>query len=442
MTSQNETPDRGRAMADESPRTSWVHCPNGWTGGQYSAARFVLGIYLLVHFGCLVASAFEIPFGGDVLGNASENALYLYFPNLLFFLGSSTGSITLLLVAVGLSALFALGVRDRLVGLALLYLVTCFAEAGSPISNTGMPFIAWIFIAHTFVPRRPYGSWDARGRVDPNAGWRMTGWIHTATWIVLAISYAYRGFEKFGNPAWIDGSALLQTLSDPAVEQTLLGGFVLLFPALLLSLATWSVLALEICFAPLALVRKFRPLLWLVLLGVQVFSMALGGFADFSAGLLMLHLFAFDPAWVRSEADGSTATIFYDGGCGLCHRFIRFAIAEDREGTDFRFAPLEGVAFATLRESSKQSDALDDIDSIVLSLPDGSLLVRAEAVLEIGKRMGGLWRVAAAAASLFPMRVLDAGYDGIARIRRQIFTQPPDACPLLPDSLRERFDLD
>jgi len=442
MTSHNETSDRDRAMTDESLRTSSDHCPNGWTGGQYSAARFTLGIYLLVHFGCLVASAFEMPFDGDVLGNASESALYPYFPNLLLFLGSSTGSIALLLVATGLSALFALGVRDRLVGLALLYLVACFSEAGSPISNAGMPFIAWILLAHTFIPRRPYGSWDARERVDPNAGWRMTGWIHTATWIVLAISYAYRGFDKFGNHAWIDGSALLQALSDPVAEQTLLGEFALLFPSLLLSLATWSVLALEFCFAPLAMVRKFRPWLWLALLVVQVFSMALGGFADFNAGLLMLHLFAFDPAWVRSKEDGSTAMIFYDGGCGLCHRFVRFAIAEDSEGAHFRFAPLEGAAFAALRESSKQSETLDDIDSIVLSLPDGSLLVRAGAVLEIGKRMGGLWRVATAAVGLFPMRVLDVGYDGIARIRRRIFAKPPDACPVLPDPLRERFDLD
>jgi predicted DCC family thiol-disulfide oxidoreductase YuxK len=67
---------------------------------------------------------------------------------------------------------------------------------------------------------------------------------------------------------------------------------------------------------------------------------------------------------------------------------------------------------------------LDDIDSIVLSLPDGSLLVRAAAVLEIGKMLGGVWRAAAVAASFIPLRLLDAGYDGIARIRHRILAIP------------------
>jgi predicted DCC family thiol-disulfide oxidoreductase YuxK len=85
---------------------------------------------------------------------------------------------------------------------------------------------------------------------------------------------------------------------------------------------------------------------------------------------------------------------------------------------------------------------LDDIDSLVLSLPDGSLLVRAAAVLEIGKILGGVWRAVAVAASVIPLRLLDAGYDGIARIRHRIFATPPDACPILSTQLRDRFDLD
>src|SRR5579885_2416758 len=32
--------------------------------------------------------------------------------------------------------------------------------------------------------------------------------------------------------------------------------------------------------------------------------------------------------------------IFYDGHCGLCHGFVKFALARDREGARFRFAPL------------------------------------------------------------------------------------------------------
>jgi predicted DCC family thiol-disulfide oxidoreductase YuxK len=48
--------------------------------------------------------------------------------------------------------------------------------------------------------------------------------------------------------------------------------------------------------------------------------------------------------------------------------------------------------------------------------------------------------VAAIAASAVPLRVLDAAYDGIAKIRHRIFATPADACPILPARLRERFD--
>jgi predicted DCC family thiol-disulfide oxidoreductase YuxK len=266
--------------------------------------------------------------------------------------------------------------------------------------------------------------------------------IHTAAWIALAIGYAYSGIVKLGNPEWLDGSALLQALSDPLARQTLLGELVLFLPHPLIALTTWSVLALEISFAPLAISTKIRPWLWLALLGVQLSLMALGHFADAGAGVLMLHFLAFDPAWVKGTAEQRTATIFYDGGCGLCHRFVRFTLAEDAEGGHFRFAPLESEAFSALRKDPTRAELLDSIDSIVLSLPNGDLLVRAAATLEIGKRLGGIWRVAAIAVGAVPLCVLDAGYDGIAKIRHRIFATPADACPVLPAQLRDRFDDD
>jgi predicted DCC family thiol-disulfide oxidoreductase YuxK len=440
MTARDAAPDWSRASTQANPQNSPASCANGWTGGQYSVFRFALGFYLLVHLACLVPLAFEMSSDASVLGEASESALHPFFPNLLLFWDSPTGVVALLLAGTGLSVLFALGIRDRLVALILLYLGICLFTTSPPISNSSMPLIGWILLAHAFIPSRPYGSWDARGRVDPGAGWRMPARIHTATWIVLAIGYAYSGATKLGNPSWIDGSALLQALSDPLSGRTLLGELVLLLPPSLISLATWSVLALEISFVPLAILRRARPWLWLALLGVQLFLITLGHFADSSAGMLMLHFFAFDPAWVKGK-EGCAAMIFYDGGCGLCHRFVRFALAEDREGRHFRFAPLEGNVFATVRNESDRAETLDQIDSIVLSLSDGNLFVRAAAMLGIGKRLGGLWRVAAITAGVLPLRWLDAGYDGIAKIRHRLFVAPPDACPILPPHLRARFDL-
>ncbi len=206
MTTGNAIPDRDRATTQANPPGSTARCANGWTGGQYSVFRFALGAYLLVHLACLFPVASEMSSNAGALGKVSESALHPFFPNLLLFWDSPIGIVALLLAATGLSVPFALGVRDRFVALILLYLGLCLSTTSPPISNSSMPFIGWILLAHAFVPRRPYGSWDARGRLDPGADWRMPARIYTATWIVLAIGYVYSGATKLGNPSWVDGS--------------------------------------------------------------------------------------------------------------------------------------------------------------------------------------------------------------------------------------------
>jgi predicted DCC family thiol-disulfide oxidoreductase YuxK len=415
---------------------------NGWTGGQYSVFRCVLGGYLLIHFLHLVPWGAEVFSNAGMLAEASASPLYPIFPNVLFVWDSPTVVISLLLAGAGLAAAFALGVRDRIAALMLWYLWACLFTRNPLISNPGLPFIGWILLAHAFVPTRPYGSWDARGRIDPDGGWRFPASIHTAAWIVMAIGYSYSGLTKLASPSWLDGSALTHVLSNPLARPTFLRESLLALPHPLIAIATWSALGFEVAFAPLAIFRKLRPWLWLAMLAMHLSLMTLIDFADLSAGMVMLQLFTFDPAWVKGKEAGRAATIFYDGGCGLCHRFVRFALAEDRGGEHFRFSPLQGDAFAALRKASARLEMLDDIDSIVFSLPDGRLLVRAAAVLEIGKQLGGIWRIAATVAGVIPLRLLDVGYDGIARIRHRIFATPTDACPILPAHLRDRFDHD
>ncbi|MCW5891065.1 MAG: DUF393 domain-containing protein [bacterium] len=131
------------------------------------------------------------------------------------------------------------------------------------------------------------------------------------------------------------------------------------------------------------------------------------------------------------------ATLFYDGGCGLCHRAVRFVLARDRTGRAFRFAPLHGETFDALVPPAARATLPD---SIVLRTPDGALHVRSAALRAIGRMLGGPWSVLAAAAGVLPTRVLDAAYDAVARVRHRLFAPPPDACPVLPPALRARFD--
>ena len=77
---------------------------NGWTGGQYSVFRIVLGSYLLIHFLHLVPWGAEVFSNAGMLAEASASPLYPLFPNVLFLWDSPAVVITLLFAGAGLSA--------------------------------------------------------------------------------------------------------------------------------------------------------------------------------------------------------------------------------------------------------------------------------------------------------------------------------------------------
>ncbi len=145
----------------------------------------------------------------------------------------------------------------------------------------------------------------------------------------------------------MDGCALFRVLQNPLARPTPLRILVLTLPFGLLRIGTWGALGLELGFAPLALLRKARPLIWVAMVALHCSLVLLVNFADVTMGMLLLHLFTFDPQWIRPKrAAAGTEMVFYDGHCGLCHRAVRFVLAEDRAGNTFRFSALQGELFA------------------------------------------------------------------------------------------------
>jgi predicted DCC family thiol-disulfide oxidoreductase YuxK len=130
--------------------------------------------------------------------------------------------------------------------------------------------------------------------------------------------------------------------------------------------------------------------------------------------------------------------LFYDGGCGLCHRAVRFVIAADRRGDRFRFAPLGGVTF---RATVTPEAAAALPDSLVLRRSDGALLTRSAAVVHLLRRLGGPWLLLGALLGLLPVGLRDRAYDAVARRRQRWFASPDTTCPVQPPRLRARFDV-
>jgi predicted DCC family thiol-disulfide oxidoreductase YuxK len=297
-----------------------------------------------------------------------------------------------------LSLLLAAGWLDRPAALALA--VAWFVALPVPLIAPGPLVVGVLLLYHVALPSAPYGAWAARDRPDPAGAWRVPAPLQTAAWGLLLLFYLSSGVARFlaGRP--------------------------------------WPALA-ELAVLPLALVRTWRPWLWMLMLALEgAVAAASGAWAGLPA-VVWVSLFAFDPAWVKPAPPAARERLYYDGTCGLCHRAVRFLLAEDPSGRAFRFAPLDGDAFRAV--SGQLPRPLPD--SLILETADGAFLMRSAAVLRAMARLGGLWRLLAAGGGLIPTRLRDAAYDAVARVRYRLFARPTEACPVVPPHLRARFDL-
>lgn len=129
--------------------------------------------------------------------------------------------------------------------------------------------------------------------------------------------------------------------------------------------------------------------------------------------------------------------IFYDGRCGLCHRWVRFVIKRDADGSRFRFAPQQGPTFENTISDAFRSRLPD---SVVVLTHDGRVLTKYAAAVHIMTRLGVAWRAVSVLARCVPGGVGDWVYDRIAAVRRRLFAPPTDLCPVLPPALQDRFE--
>lgn len=377
----------------------------GWTGGQYSLLR--VGLAVCVAKVCL--------------------------DRLPFVEGAPAA---LLVLAIGLSVALAIGWRSLAVGLNLIALIVLVVGPidGAPLV---LPLPDVVFslaglLLHTTFPPAPYGSWDARDRIDPRGDWQRPVWSLQLARLGLAALLLLRAWGLPQPPG--SGPAWLSALAGPA---TLLAALVALLFALTPRTSRWA------------------PALWLALLLWQLACTTAFGPTGGDAALLLLYLFAVDPGWwpgvtragagpaVDEGESTKTARLYYDGDCGFCHNSVRLILAEEvatPPALRLRFAPLAGETFAQEMAAHSEIDPEALPDSIVLVLEDGRLLTRASAALEIAARLGGFWRAIAALGRRLPLGPLDRLYDTVARVRKRIFATPSDACPILPPDLRARFD--
>ena len=135
---------------------------------------------------------------------------------------------------------------------------------------------------------------------------------------------------------------------------------------------------------------------------------------------------------------GETDRLLYDGMCGLCHRAVKFILRHDVTERAFRFMPLQSESVDEVLPDGYQRAQLPD--SMVVVTERGEVLMKSDAALYIGARMGGIWRVLSLLGRRVPQGTRDLVYDLVARVRHKLFAKPDDLCPVPPARVRDYFD--
>ena len=395
-----------------------------WTGGQYSLFRGALGTFVCVHFLQLLPYGAELFAAGGVLQSADLSPYIGRLPNPLSIWDSALVVTALIGVGAMAGVALAVGYLDRLAALAAALILAWLFQRNPLIANPSLPLLGWLLLLHVCVPPRPFGSLSARlhGGADPQ--WRLPRHLYLAAWVMLALAYTHSGYTKLASPSWVAGDSIRLVLENPLARDHGLRALVLSTPAWCLQWLTWAVLLVELLFAPLALLPRVRPWLWLAMLGAQFGFLTFLSFADLTAPMLLAHIIIFDPRWIARRVPLSPALVLFDGACGFCHASVRLAAMEDQRAL-LRFAPLRG---ATASAAAHGRTLLDQGDSIIVIAGDAQPRYKSRAVVAILERLGGLWWLLAQALRLLPRVIGDAAYDVVGGIRYRLAGRV-DQCP-------------
>lgn len=124
--------------------------------------------------------------------------------------------------------------------------------------------------------------------------------------------------------------------------------------------------------------------------------------------------------------------LFFDGECGFCTRSVRSVYEFDERGL-IEFAPLQGELAGKF--GLKGYSEKGGVSMVILREEDGEVFTKGDALMELGKALGGVFRVVAFGFSLFPQGFRNWLYDLVAKNRYQL----GGVCELPDEGLRKRM---
>ena len=128
--------------------------------------------------------------------------------------------------------------------------------------------------------------------------------------------------------------------------------------------------------------------------------------------------------------------LLYDGLCGFCDGTVQFILRRDPQGP-LCFAPLQGETARAVLIGHPELLGIDSLVFVVGAGADQTVVVRSEAVLRIGRYLGGVWALVTILRAI-PRPLRDGAYALFARRRHRLFGRY-GTCPVPAPEVRERF---
>ncbi|MBI4179231.1 lipase maturation factor family protein [bacterium] len=403
---------------------------------QFAAFRIVFGLYLCVHFSGLIPYGTELFSDKGVVADSTLNFTHGILPNPLERWDSPGSVTTFLSLLLLISAAYTLGIFRQGCALLLWFGWACLYNRNNLIGNPSIPYVGLLLLFSAIIPP---GEPALLRQAKTKADWRMPASLFVTAWMLMAAGYSFSGIVKLSSPSWVDGTALIHVASNPLARPGCVREIFLGLPTWVLRCATWGSLVMEIAFLPLCLHPKTRPLAWLSMVAMHFGILSIVDFADLTFGMLMIHLFTFDPSWLPPRVrTAGIGVVLFDGVCGLCDRTVQFLLDQDTMGS-FKFAPLQGETAAAVL--ARHPGIERDLQTIIVvrsfGTPEESVAIRSQAVLEMLDDLGGFWRVVSG-SRVVPQAIRDVVYRWVARNRYKWFGRY-DACRLPEPSVRSRF---
>jgi len=391
-----------------------------YSPGQFALFRIIFGLYLAWHFAALVPIGAELFSGEGVLSDPRLNATFGLFPNPLVWWDSPAFVTGFLGVLSVLGLLLAAGWWRRTISVLLWFGWAALFNRNNLISNPSLPYVGLLLIFMALVPDGE--PWRWRGRRIAPMDWGMPAMVFWGAWFLMATGYTFSGLWKLDSPSWVNGTAFFHLIDNPLARPGWVRDLALAAPSWVHAVMTWVAVAAEVLFLPLCVWRRGRLIAWLGMIGMHLGILLVVDFADLTLGMLMLHLFTFDPRWLPPRATvGRRPTLFYDGECGLCNAVVRFLLREDLTGS-LRFAPLQSPPAQEFLRSHGMNT--EDFDSIVflrdVDRPEAGYYLRTDGVAGVLDEVGGVWRVFSW-LRIIPRSLRDPAYKLVARTRYRLF---------------------